>query len=175
MKRLLNKRQVAGMVKGGVMILFGTALLLSPQFTLVSIVRFIGVLLLVKGILSGFVVLFSKSSGTKPSLAFEAIVDLVIGLLFLYHPGGTISFLVIVLAIWALLGGLLLSFSFNSLRRVGVTNWGLFLNSIVALSFGLALLFEPLRGGLALATVIGIFAILYGLFSLFSIFGGGRR
>ncbi|MGQ7869620.1 HdeD family acid-resistance protein [Sunxiuqinia sp. sy24] len=156
-------------VRAVVMMLLGLALLFYPGFTLLSITRFVAVLLLVKGAMSGLVLFLSKNRQGSSSFVFELLFDVGVGLLILYNPGGTISFFVIVMAIWALLGGLLMAFSFTSLRKAGINNWGLFLSSVIALSFGLVLIFEPLRSGLALATVIGVFALVYGFVSLLSV------
>ena len=174
MKNWLSKRRSFDLLKGGLMILMGIALLFSPRFTLISITRLVASLLIVKGAMAGLVILFSRKGQGNASLFFELLIDLGIGLLILYNPGGTISFFVVILAIWALLGGLLLAFSFNSLRQMGISNWGLFFNSIITISFGLALLFEPLRGGLALATIIGAFALAYGLIDLLTIARSNR-
>lgn len=151
------------------MILLGIALLFSPQFTLVSITRLVATLLIVKGSIAGINLLFSKNSRKDSSLILEFVIDVGIGLLILFNPGGTISFFVIILAIWALLGGLLMAFSFSTLRRLGITNWGLFLSSVVALSFGLILILEPLRGGVALATIIGLFSLVYGIINTLTV------
>lgn len=148
------------------MILLGLALLFYPGFTLVSMTRLVAVLLLVKGAMAGLILLLSRNQRSNPSMLLELLFDVGIGLLILYNPDGTISFFVIILAIWAIIGGLLMAFSFSTLRKAGLTSWGLFLNSIIALSFGLVLVFEPLRGGMALATLIGAFALVYGFVSL---------
>ena len=153
-------------MKGLIMILLGMALLFYPGFTLISMTRLVAVLLLVKGAMAGLILLLSRNQRSNPSMLLELLFDVGIGLLILYNPDGTISFFVIILAIWAIIGGLLMAFSFSTLRKAGLTSWGLFLNSIIALSFGLVLIFEPLRGGMALATLIGAFALVYGFVSL---------
>ncbi|TDO04733.1 HdeD family acid-resistance protein [Sunxiuqinia elliptica] len=167
-----SQGQSFGYLRGVVMILLGLALLFSPEFTLVSIARLVATLFIVKGALAGISLLLSRGGQRNPGLLLECIIDLGIGLLVLYNPGGTVSFFVVILAIWALLGGLLMAFSFNTLRRVGVTNWGLFMSSIIALSFGLVLLFEPLQGGVALATIIGAFSLVYGIANIISVASG---
>ncbi len=158
-----------GLMRGLIMVLLGLALLFYPGFTLVSMTRLVAVLLLVKGAMAGVILLLSRNKRSDPSMLLEMLFDVGIGLLILYNPGGTISFFVVILAIWALIGGLLMAFSFSTLRKAGLTSWGLFLNSIIALSFGLVLIFEPLRGGLALATLIGAFALVYGIVNLLSV------
>ncbi len=167
-----SQGQSFGYLRGVVMILLGLTLLFSPEFTLVSIARLVATLFIVKGALAGISLLLSRGEQRNPELLLECIIDLGIGLLVLYNPGGTVSFFVVILAIWALLGGLLMAFSFNTLRRVGVTNWGLFMSSIIALSFGLVLLFEPLQGGVALATIIGAFSLVYGIANIISVASG---
>ncbi|KOH45506.1 hypothetical protein NC99_16720 [Sunxiuqinia dokdonensis] len=157
-------------LRGTLMVVLGLALLFYPGFTLVSITRLVAVLLLVKGAMAGLILLLSRSRRSNPSMLLELLFDVGIGLLILYNPRGTISFFVVILAIWALIGGLLMAFSFQTLRKAGLVNWGLFLNSVIALSFGLVLIFEPLRGGVALATLIGAFALVYGLVNLLTAF-----
>lgn len=167
-KGKINKSAI-GLMKGMIMILLGLGLLFYPGFTLVSVTRLVAVLLLVKGGMAGLILLLSRNQRSNPSMLLELFFDVGIGLLILYNPGGTISFFVVILAIWALIGGLLMAFSFNTLRKAGLTSWGLFLNSIIALSFGFVLIFEPLRGGMALATLIGAFALAYGIVNLLSV------
>lgn len=169
MRKWVTHKRLFGLIKGALMIGLGMALLFSPEFTLISLTRLIAALLIAKGVIAGVVAISSKQNQDNTSLVLELLIDLGIGFLIIYNPGGTISFFIVILAIWALLGGLLMAYSFNSLRRVGVTSWGLFLNSIVALSFGLVLIFEPLRSGFALATIIGAFALTYGILSLLTI------
>ena len=65
-----------------------------------------------------------------------------------------------------------MAFSFNRLRRSGIASWILFLNSVVALSFGVVLIFEPLRSGFALASIVEMFVLLHGLLSFFSSLSG---
>ncbi len=172
MKNWFSKKRLLNLLKGLLMILLGGALLFSPEFTMVSVARLVAAFLIVKGTLAGLVYLFSRSAQGKFSLLLELFFDMGIGLLILYNPGETISFFVVILAIWALFGGFFMAFSFNSLRRIGITSWGLFFNSIVTLTFGFALIFRPLRGGFALASVIGAFALLVGLINLMFVITG---
>jgi len=174
MRNWLSKKRTLNLLKALLMVLLGGALLFSPEYTLVSMARLIGIFLIVKGVLAGVVYFFPPAGQGRTSLLLETIIDLGIGLLILYNPGETISFFVVILAIWALMGGLLMAFSFNSLRRVGITSWGLFLNSIVALTFGLVLIFEPLRGGMALATIIGAFALVFGIINMLTVISDKR-
>lgn len=171
----VSQKRLFAIFKGLLMVLVGGALLLSPEFTLLSITRLVAALLIAKGIIAAIVFLFSGNGKSNSAMLFELVIDLGIGLLILYNPGGTISFFVVILAIWALLGGLLMAFSFNSLRKLGITSWGLFLNSIVALSFGLILIFIPLQGGVALATIIGAFALIYGFINVVTVATNDRH
>ena len=162
------QKRTMNIFKSVLMILLGSALLFFPGFTLVTVTQIVASLLIVKGMSLAIFLLLSRSAFRGPLLIFEVMVDLSIGFLILYNPVGTISFFIIILAIWALLGGMLMAFSFNGLRRIGIASWGLFINSIVALTFGLLLIFKPLRGSIALATIIGVFAFIHGVVGFFS-------
>ncbi|RKD86157.1 HdeD family acid-resistance protein [Mangrovibacterium diazotrophicum] len=167
----IKQRGVIELGKSLLMVVLGLALLFIPEVTLVSLARLVAIFLIVQGIfvaLSAF--RYRRADINKYAFGLEAGVSLIVGFIILYNPGTTISFFVVVLAIWAILGGLLMAFSFNQLRKAGVTSWFLFFNSLVAMTFGLVLIFEPLRGGFALASIIGAFVLLHGLLSLFSAF-----
>lgn len=167
----MKNRSTIDLGKSVLMVLLGLALLFLPEVTLESVARLVAVFLIVQGVfvaLSAF--RYRRADINKYALGLEATVSLVVGFVIVYNPGATISFFVVLLAIWAILGGLLMAFSFNELRKAGVTSWFLFFNSLVAMTFGLVLIFEPLRGGFALASIIGAFLLLHGLLSLFSAF-----
>jgi len=166
MKNEYLRKHSSGFLRGAIMVILGLALLFYPGFTLVSITQVVAILLLVKGAMAGLILLLSRNHRSRSSMVLELVFDVGIGLLILYNPRGTISFFVVILAIWALIGGVLMAFSFHTFRKAGLVNWGLFLNSIIALTFGLVLIFEPLRGGVALATLIGAFALIYGISNL---------
>jgi len=62
----------------------------------------------------------------------------------------------------------------QSVNRMTSTWWIVLLESIIALAFGLLLLFSPIKAALLLLQFIGIYWLISGIFAIFEIFAARR-
>lgn len=153
------------MLEGAVAILFGLLFLFAPVATLVAAIFLFGAFAFADGIIA-LVSIFSKRRTTSGwLLAFYGFVGIVIGIIAFAWPGATIVALLSLIAIWALIVGILRIASAIAMRREAEGEGLSLLTGIVSVLFGLYVLFVPAAvEGLVIA--IGIFALIKGILLL---------
>jgi uncharacterized membrane protein HdeD (DUF308 family) len=78
-------------------------------------------------------------------------------------PGITAFALVIVIAAWALLTGAFEIAAAIRLRKVIAGEWLLALSGVASIIFGFLMIAFPLAGALAIAYMVGIYALVFGV------------
>jgi uncharacterized membrane protein HdeD (DUF308 family) len=130
-------------LRGLIAVLFGVLAFIWPKATLITLVLFFGAFALVNGILS--LILAAKTPKGYPkvgSLIVGGILGILAGLLTFVMPGITALGLLILIAAWAIVTGLM---------------------EIVAVAFGVILLLQPAAGALALIWLIATWAVVFGI------------
>lgn len=150
-------------LRGTVAILFGLAALFWPALTLVVLIYFFGFFVLFEGLLAIFASFGKREQEGWWVLLLEGIAGVLVGLLVLFYPGVTAFVLLIFIAVWAIFTGTFKVVDAVRLRRVIEGEWILGLTGIVSVLFGLFLLISPGAGALAIAWLIGLFAIFFGI------------
>lgn len=150
------------LIRGIIAVVFGILVLVSPLATVVVGVVWLGVFWIVDGIVSVVDGVRRRgSAGAGWEIAFGVIGTLA-GLFLVIQPLQAASTLVLIAAIWAILGGL--TIALGSLRGRGQPGWGWGVAAgAITLLFGLVMVFQP---GLALATfvlLVGWYAIVLGV------------
>lgn len=134
-----------GLVVGGIaLVIIGFVLLLWPGLTMVSVATLAGIMFLVAGVLDIVNIFRFREQGSSIAWAVvNAVLNVVLGVLFLWHPlTGAI-----VLAWW--LGAFIMAYGvFAIATAVGMrgagTGWGWMLcNGIVSVICGVAFFFMP--------------------------------
>lgn len=163
----INQHHLLVIIRGILAILFGILALFYPEITLYALALAFGAFTLIGGT---FLVIISLQNRRFTRLwsywLFEGIVDLVIGLLVLLNPGISVSFFLVIMGLWAILGGIILVLLFNRLRRQTSKRHGILVVGIFSILFGIVLLLNPFRSAMVLAMIIGFFAIVYGAISI---------
>ena len=91
------------------------------------------------------------------------LVDLAAGIIALVWPGPTALVLVLVVGIWAFVGGCFEIFAgFRSGETAG-TRALLILGGLVSIAFGVVLFARPNVGAVTLALLFGLFSLIYGV------------
>ena len=104
---------------------------------------------------------------------FEGLLDVVIGLLIIiyHHTRADIEMFIIFVAIWAITVGFTQLFmALNASRGVKI-RWLLFLNALVVIGASFVLFFNPFETYDQTMNMIGIFAIVFGVFITIYSFG----
>ena len=151
-------------LRGLVAVLFGVLAFIWPGATLLTLVWLFGAFALVNGVLS--LVLAVKTPKGYPkvgSLIFGGLLGILAGLLTFVMPGITALGLLILIAAWAIITGVMELVAAVRLRKVINNEWLLILAGIASVLFGIILLVKPAVGALALIWWIGAWAIIFGI------------
>jgi uncharacterized membrane protein HdeD (DUF308 family) len=151
-------------LRGLVAVLFGVLAFMWPGATLITLVWLFGAFALVNGILS--LVLAAKTPKGYPkvgSLIFGGLLGILAGLLAFVMPGITALGLLILIAAWAIVTGIMELVAAVRLRKIINNEWLLVLAGIASVVFGVLLLFQPTAGALVLIWWIGAWALLSGI------------
>jgi uncharacterized membrane protein HdeD (DUF308 family) len=151
-------------LRGLVAVLFGVLAFMWPGATLITLVWLFGAFALVNGILS--LVLAAKTPKGYPkvgSLIFGGLLGILAGLLAFVMPGITALGLLILIAAWAIVTGIMELMAAVRLRKIINNEWLLVLAGIGSVVFGVLLLFQPAAGALVLIWWIGAWALLFGI------------
>jgi uncharacterized membrane protein HdeD (DUF308 family) len=95
-------------------------------------------------------------------LALEGLVSIAAGIVAFAMPGLTALVLVFVIAVWAVITGVLEIVAAIRLRQEITNEWWLVAGGVVSVIFGVLLFAAPGVGALALVFWIGAYAIIFG-------------
>ncbi len=154
-------------IRGGVAILFGIGAFLWPGLTLTVLVLMFGAYALVDGVFAIFAGFAARKETERWwMMILVGISGIVIGILTLMSPGITALVLLYFIAAWALVSGIFEIAAAIRLRKEIEGEWLLVLAGILSVIFGLLLLIMPGAGALAVAWMIGSYALLFGILRL---------
>ena len=151
-------------LRGLLAIFFGVAAFLWPGLTWLALILLFGVYALLDGafaILSG-VVKFKYSPRWWVFL-LEGVISVAAGVIALLQPGLAGFALILVIAAWAILTGILEIVAAIRLRREITNEWMLAFGGFVSIVFGILMLFQPATGGLVVTLMIGAYALIFGM------------
>ncbi|MCP2258445.1 Uncharacterized membrane protein HdeD, DUF308 family [Streptoalloteichus tenebrarius] len=165
MGELLLRRWWMPVVRGVAAILFGVLALVWPGVTLLALVLLWGVFALVDGVVALSMVATDRGvpGVDRWTWGLLGVLGLLAGLAALVWPGITALALLLVIAAWAVVVGVLQIVGAVRLRRVIRNEWLLGIAGALSVLLGVLLFVQPGAGALALVTVIGVFAILWGV------------
>jgi len=145
-------------------VIFGVLTFLWPGMTLFVLVVLFGAYALVNGI-SSFMLAAKAPKGYPNfgSLILAGIFGVLAGLITLFWPGITAFSLLIVIAAWAIVNGIMEIYYAIKLRKEIKGEWLLALAGILSVIFGVLLLLNPFVGALVLVLWIGSFAVVFGI------------
>jgi uncharacterized membrane protein HdeD (DUF308 family) len=151
-------------LRGVAAVLFAVLAFMWPGVTLLTLVWLFGAFALVNGILS--FVLAAKAPKGYPrfgSLILGGLLGILAGLLTFVMPGITALGLLILIASWALVTGILEIIAAIKLRKEIDNEWLLILAGLASVAFGVVLLAQPAAGALVLIWWIGAYALVFGI------------
>ncbi|PRY42274.1 HdeD family acid-resistance protein [Umezawaea tangerina] len=159
MREMLARRWWLFALRGAFAILFGLMALIWPGITLVALVVLWGAYTLVDGATELYLAITHRDAAH----GVLGALGVVAGLVALFWPGITALALLVVIAVWAVVGGVLEIVTAVRLRKVIEHERFLALSGVLSVVLGLILLSTPGTGALALVVMIGGFAILWGI------------
>jgi len=159
----LSKHWWLLLLRGIAAIVFGVLAFIWPGLTLLTLVILYGVFAIIDGVLA-LAAVFGRTGPDVPKwwLVLTGILGIGAGLIALLWPGITALVLIIFIGAWAIVRGIMEIIAAIQLRKEIEGEWLLILAGVLSVLFGLGVLIYPGAGALALAWLIGIYAIAIG-------------
>jgi uncharacterized membrane protein HdeD (DUF308 family) len=164
MADLLTRNWWLILLRGVAAILFGVLAFVWPAITLFALVFLFGAYALATGILS--LMLAYKAPKGYPrfgALIFGGILSIIAGLIAFFMPGLTAVGLLLLIAAWAIVTGIVEIMAAVKLRKEINHEWLLVLAGLLSVAFGVLLVLMPGPGALVLVWWIGSYAVVLGI------------
>jgi uncharacterized membrane protein HdeD (DUF308 family) len=151
------------LLRGLAAIVFGVLAWAWPGVTLVTLVLFWGAYALVDGVAALVGGWQSKDAG-KPmwTVVLIGLVGIAAGVFTFVQPGVTAIALLMLIAVWAIVNGVLEVSAAIRLRKEIENEWLLILSGLLSIAFGAMMILNPGAGAMAVLWLIGAFSVAYG-------------
>lgn len=151
-------------LRGLLAILFGITAFVWPSLTWLILILMFGVYAILDGLIAMVSGVFqSRYSPRWWVFLVEGFISLIAGVVVLLQPGLAGLALIIVIAFWAILTGLLEIVAAIRLRREIRNEWMLGFGGFLSTILGLLMLIQPQAGGLVITLMIGAYALIFGM------------
>jgi len=153
------------LLRGLVAIAFGVVAFVWPGLKLVALTLVWGAYALADGILALWTALAATGGETAKRwwLALGGVASVVAGLVAFFYTGMTALVLLMFIAAWAIVIGVILIWGAIELHKILDDAWLIGLNGALAVAFGVLLVARPGAGALAVVWMIGWFAVVFGI------------
>ncbi len=151
-------------LRGVAAIIFGILAFISPGPTILALVLVFGIYAVIDGILA-VIAAFQMRGGVDRwwIVLLEGLAGVVVGVIALVYPQITAGALLLLIAFWAAVTGILEIVAAIRLRREINKEWSLILGGILSVILGIILVVYPAAGAVGLVWAIGAYAVLFGL------------
>lgn len=152
------------LIRGIAAVIFGVIALAWPGLTAYALLLTFGIYAIVDGVFAIFTGFRRKSDDDQWwSWLVEGVLSIIIGLMALFWTESTALALVIWIAAWAMVAGVMRIIAAIRLRNEIEGEWALGLSGLLMVLWGLALAVMPAAGILSLTWLFGLFAIVIGV------------
>ncbi|GAA3087176.1 HdeD family acid-resistance protein [Streptosporangium carneum] len=150
------------LVRGICAILFGLVTLVWPAITVYALVVVFAAYAIVDGVFALFGAGRGAASGSRGWMIFYGVVSVLTGIAVFAWPKMTALILLLFIAAWAVVTGVLEIVAGVRLRKAGVNEWMFIIGGALSLLFGVLLFVWPAAGVLTVVWLVGIMAVVYG-------------
>ena len=161
------KSKVNGPMRALIALVIGIMMVVSPANALTTVVKIIAAFMLASGVVSLVVGLKDKEKGSLPLMSFNALVDLILGLLMFIFPGVIAKFMIYLIGFVLLAFGIVQILALISARRAVGMGFGAFILPIIVTLIGAFILFNPFAESV-MTMIAGAALIVYGASELLS-------
>jgi len=149
--------------RGILAILFGLVALLWPGLTLLFLVYLFGAYALISGIFATATALRFTHERSWALLLVEGILGILAGIVAFVWPGITAFVFLFLIAVWAIVTGIMQIVAALTLPLDTGREWLLGLAGLASIIFGILIALWPSIGLLTVIWLIGIYAIVFGI------------
>lgn len=159
---MLKSLSTSLIVRGILALAVGILALAWPGVTVLALVILFAVYALIAAGLEAMRAFGSVQAGPAAGHLLLGLADLAAGVIALTWPGPTALVLVLIVASWAAVAGVVeIAAGFRAGEPAG-TRALFFLGGLASVAFGVALFAHPGMGAVALALLFGLFNLIYG-------------
>jgi uncharacterized membrane protein HdeD (DUF308 family) len=152
------------LLRGICAIIFGALTFVMPGITLLTLILLYGIYALADGVFALWAAVAGGTAAPRWWLALVGILGVAAGIIAIFMPGITALVLLYCIAGWAIAAGVLEIVGAIRLRKEIDNEWWLIASGALSVLFGLILAVQPGAGALGLLFVIGVYAIVHGVF-----------
>jgi len=163
MSSSLKSSSTSLILLGVLAIIVGIIAIVWPSVTVLALVYLFAIYAFIDAVLQGMRAFSSRTAGPVFGHLLLALVDLAAGVIALVWPGPTAYVLVLIVGIWAFVGGVFEIFAAFQAGETAGTRALFILSGAVSILFGVVLFAHPDVGALTLALLFGLFSLVYGV------------
>ncbi|MGH9323073.1 MAG: HdeD family acid-resistance protein [Vicinamibacteria bacterium] len=164
MLTILSRYWWTFLLRGILAVLFGLAAFFWPAITLTALVLLFGAFAFADGFLTLVAAIRGRDALDRWWLyLLGGLAGIAAGILTFFWPGMTAIALLMFIAAWAIVTGVLEIAAAIRLRKEIVGEWALALAGVLSVLFGVILVMRPGAGVLAVVWLIGIYAVAFGI------------
>jgi uncharacterized membrane protein HdeD (DUF308 family) len=158
------------LIGGIASVIFGVMAFTNPGIALLVLATFFAAFILIDGAVNAWGALQNRDKDGWIALLIFGALGIFFGAYALAVPPLSMIALIYVIAFFALANGLTSLFLGWKVRKEITTEWVLYLSGALSVLFALLVLFQPAVGGIAIAYVIGTWAVIVGLLRIYFAF-----
>jgi uncharacterized membrane protein HdeD (DUF308 family) len=152
------------LLRGSGATLFGVFAIVWPGVTLWLLIIVFGAYALVDGMAGIALGITGRVNGRSWwEMILLGLLGVLAGVVAFLWPGLTAVILLLIIASWAIIRGILEIIAAIKLRKVIDGEWLLILSGLLSVAFGVLLFLRPGVGALAVMWLIGIYMIVFGI------------
>ncbi len=161
------KSRVNGPLRALLALAVGVMMVMNPDEALTTVVKIIAAFMLASGLVSLVVGLKDRRNGALPLMSFNAVVDVLIGLVLFMFPGGVARFIIYLIGFALLIFGVVQLIALASARRIMNMGFGVFILPALVTVIGGVIVFNPFAPSV-MVMIAGASLIVYGASELLS-------
>ena len=159
---VLRSSSTSLILLGVLAIVVGIIAIAWPKVTIFALVILFAVYAFIAAGLQAMRAFGSRTAGPVFGHLLLALIDLAAGVIALVWPGPTALVLVLVVGVWAFIGGVFEIFAAFQSGETGGTRALFIVAGLVSILFGVVLFARPGVGAVTLALLFGLFTLIYG-------------
>ncbi len=165
MLELLARRWWMVVLRGALAVVFGFMAIVWPGITVLALVLLWGAYALVDGLTSVMLAIGDRTAPGEHRITYGllGLLGVIAGIVTFVWPSITALALLVIIAVWAIIAGVLQIAAAVRLRKVISNEWFLALSGAVCVVLGILLIVQPTEGAIGLIIAIATFAIVWGV------------
>ena len=151
------------LIQGILLFILGIIIFKNPVEVLTGISLWVGLLILLTGIMGIFGWIFGGKEGRESSSLIWSIISVIFSLFILFNLLAAMKAITIIFGIWVLMTGFHLISSGWALKKESAIGWFILIAGILAAAAGLSMIFNIGSGAEGVATILGLSVLLSGI------------